>query len=97
GHPDHDATAAAVHAALQLSRLRCALIEFASYHSGANGFECECFLSGKTDACLRPLDNAQRSWKRSVLDCYTSQRDVLAQFPLFHEPLRMAPEYDFSL
>jgi N-acetylglucosamine malate deacetylase 2 len=97
GHPDHDATAAAVHAALQLSRLRCTLLEFAGYHAGANGFECECFLSGKTEACLRPLNEAQRRRKRTVLDCYTSQQHVLAQFPLRHEPLRMAPQYDFSL
>jgi LmbE family N-acetylglucosaminyl deacetylase len=96
GHPDHDATSATVHAALKLLNWPCTLLEFTSYHMGPNGFECECFLDGGPDVWLRPLNEEERRWKRDVLDRYRSQREVLAQFPLNNEPIRLAPHYDFS-
>ena len=96
GHPDHDATAAAVHAAVPLANLRCTVIEFAAYHAGAEGMECECFLHHPADVLPRPLSEQARHWKRGVLDCYGSQAPVLAQFPLRFEPLRPAPRYDFT-
>jgi LmbE family N-acetylglucosaminyl deacetylase len=96
GHPDHDATAAAVHAALRIRKTPCALAEFAGYHAGAAGMECECFLRGGADAVQRTLTPEQSRWKRGLLDCYSSQAHVLSQFPLRHEPLRLASPYDFS-
>ncbi len=99
GHPDHDATAAAVHAAARLApEADISILEFASYHAGANGFECERFLEpqqGVLDA--QPLSGEQREQKRAIFACYASQKGVLEQFPLEREPLRAAPEYDFSL
>jgi N-acetylglucosamine malate deacetylase 2 len=97
GHPDHDATAAAVHAAAQLSKPGLKLFEFAGYHAGADGMECECFL-GEDGAAPphRPLTGEEREWKRKVLAEYSSQTPVLSQFPLRYEPVRIAPAYDFS-
>jgi N-acetylglucosamine malate deacetylase 2 len=97
GHPDHDATAAAVHAAAFLARKRPRLLEFASYHAGPTGMECERFLGD--DRCSRPyrlLTKKERDWKRAVLKQYATQAETLAQFPLRCEPLRVAPQYDFS-
>jgi len=96
GHPDHDAAAAAVHAAVSLAKLPCTVIEFAGYHAGVQGMECECFLHHPADVLPRPISEPARQWKREVLDCYRSQARVLAQFPLRFEPLRPAPRYDFT-
>jgi len=99
GHPDHDATAAAVHAALHLARKRPKVFEFAGYHAGA-GMEFECFLgeedSPETHWPYRPLTPAERDFKRAVLHQFGSQATVLSQYPLVYEPLRIAPAYDFS-
>lgn len=95
GHPDHDATAAAVHAALHLLNEPCTLMEFAGYHAGPGGMECECFLGG-TDVLPRPLTKEERRWKRNLLNCFASQSRVLSQFPLRQEPLRLGMPYDFS-
>jgi LmbE family N-acetylglucosaminyl deacetylase len=97
GHPDHDATAAAVHAAARLAKHSPPVFEFASYHAGAGGMECECFLDEKAGSgSFQFLTAAQHAWKRRVLDRFESQAPVLHQFPLQSEPLRPAPVYDFS-
>ncbi|HVW10467.1 MAG TPA: PIG-L family deacetylase [Bryobacteraceae bacterium] len=96
GHPDHDATAAAVHAAAALAKRRPALFEFTSYHAGARGIECECFLGDNAESPSALLTAAAQAWKRRVIDCFRSQSRVLSQFPLRYEPLRAAPLYDFS-
>jgi LmbE family N-acetylglucosaminyl deacetylase len=96
GHPDHDATAAAVHAAVRLLKAPVPLTEFAGYHAGAAGMECECFLENGADVVPRLLTARESQWKRAVLNCYASQARVLAQFPLRREPLRPASRYDFA-
>ncbi len=96
GHPDHDASAAAVHAAVGLLKAPCKIAEFTGYHAGANGMECECFLEDGVDIAPRPLTYRESQWKRALLNCYPSQARVLAQFPLRHEPTRPAPLYDFT-
>jgi LmbE family N-acetylglucosaminyl deacetylase len=96
GHPDHDATAAAVHAAICLLKSPCALVEFAGYHAGPYGIECECFLDKTADVVERPLTISESRQKRDLLNCFASQSRVLAQFPLKDEPLRPAPQYDFA-
>ena len=97
GHPDHDATAAAVHAATLLAKNRPRLLEFASYHAGAGGMECERFLDEEAISVWdRRLTREQQEWKKNVLAQYRSQTRVLAQFPLSREPMRVAPVYDFS-
>jgi N-acetylglucosamine malate deacetylase 2 len=94
GHPDHDATAAAVHAAASLSGTGPEVLEFASYHAGPSGMECECFFGDEKR--YPPLTESERAWKRAVLSEYRSQARVVEKFPLLYEPLRKAPEYDFS-
>jgi LmbE family N-acetylglucosaminyl deacetylase len=100
GHPDHDATAAAVHAAISLLKATFPVVEFAGYHAsgfnGGNGMECECFPGDQAGVLRYPLKDRDRVWKRELLNCYASQARVLAQFPLECEPLRVAPHYDFA-
>jgi N-acetylglucosamine malate deacetylase 2 len=101
GHPDHDAVAAAVHSAVWLLQKRGRraprILEFASYHNSPSGMETECFLpSPDTAVQERTLTEAERAAKQRVFDCYASQRPVLMNFPARSEPLRTAPQYDFT-
>lgn len=99
GHPDHDACAAAVRFAC--SRLprggRPEVFEFASYHALPDGgVETECFLGNSSKMWSRVLTDVERRKKRDVLSCYASQQAVLSGFPVCQEPIRMAPDYDFT-
>ena len=101
GHPDHDSTAAAVHYAVACLRRAGSrsprVLEFASYHASEGGIEAEAFLQhSRAPFEHRALDEAERLAKRKLLSAYASQRSVLSQFPLCYEPVRAAPEYDFS-
>jgi LmbE family N-acetylglucosaminyl deacetylase len=96
GHPDHDAAAAAVYAARRLCGGSFSILEFASYHAGEAGLESERFLEHTVAVDPRPLSAEQRRHKQKIFECYASQRHVLQQFPLTQEPVRSAPEYDFS-
>lgn len=101
GHPDHDATAFAVHAACALLRqsgaAAPALVEMAGYHAVPAGVEWLTFLpmDGAPELTIH-LDIAQRAAKRRLLDCYTTQGRVLAQVGLEVERFRPAPRYDFA-
>jgi len=101
GHPDHDATAISVHRAvhsLRSTRIpEPVILEFASYHAGISGMETGCFLphlSGET--IQRKLSDEEQVKKRKLFKCYESQQKVLQYFSLDSEPLRVAPEYDFT-
>jgi N-acetylglucosamine malate deacetylase 2 len=101
GHPDHDATAVSVHRAAQLLRStpipEPAILEFASYHAGTNGIETGCFLPHlNTETIPRQLSEGEKIEKRKLFNCYESQQNVLQYFSLDNEPLRVAPEYDFT-
>jgi LmbE family N-acetylglucosaminyl deacetylase len=99
GHPDHDAAAFATHTAImkldaaQVSAPK--LIEFTSYHAGAEGIETGCFRGG-SEYALR-LSGFAREQKARMFACHRSQRDVLAAFPLDAELFRAAPRYNFSM
>ena len=101
GHPDHDAVTASVHCAATLIRMHGLMppliLEFASYHASPNGLESERFLN-HVDVPVRDreLNAEQRSAKQRLFRCYASQQSTLAWFPLQHEPIRLAPAYDFS-
>lgn len=95
GHPDHDATAFAVHAA-------CALVdsgapeiwEFSSYHNGNGAMEVFEFLGAPGLTVV--LSPQQRELKRRMYGCFRSQREVLQYFPIGTERFRPAPRYEFS-
>ena len=103
GHPDHDATAFAVHAAAALLRRRGEaapeLVEMTSYHRGTQGLRAGEFLpDAQADAGLASvhLDADAQRRKRALLACYASQRETLAQFGVDVERFRPAPAHDFS-
>ena len=93
GHPDHDATAWAVHAAAHSGP---ALIEMLSYHADAGGgIETDRFLPGPEPVQVA-LSPAEQAVKRRMLDCFATQAAVLAAFGTEREAFRTAPTYDFT-
>jgi LmbE family N-acetylglucosaminyl deacetylase len=100
GHPDHDATALAVHAACALAQRHDgtapALLEMTSYHMGAGGRVMSEFLPHPDAAVTTlPLGERERAFKRRLVACFSSQSRVLADFPVDVERFRPAPAYDF--
>jgi len=101
GHPDHDATAFATHAALRLleedGAPRPALLELSSYHAGPRGITTARFLPypGYTPRVIR-LDIGARALKRRMMACFATQRPTLRWFPVGVECFRIAPPYDFT-
>lgn len=94
GHPDHDATACAVHCALGHEMIA---LEFSSYHQGPHGMETECFLPEPSGRVYQHvLTDEEKRAKRKLFECYASQREVLQYFPAKAEPVRRAPIYDFA-
>ncbi len=104
GHPDHDAVAFAVHAAVALTSRTMGdpprIVEMSSYHRRDGALVNGAFLPSMDVRCERVrdgrLDDVARARKRAMLDAFTSQRDVLAAFDTLAEPLRCAPYYDFT-
>ena len=103
GHPDHDATAFAVHAAFGLIRQAGGtaprLIEMAGYHGLGGAFTAGTFLAHPEAGPVAtvPLDAAARDRKRRMLDCHETQRAVLAPFAVTVERFRPAPRYEFRI
>jgi LmbE family N-acetylglucosaminyl deacetylase len=100
GHPDHDTAALAVHLACAppaARRKRATVIEFPSYHLGANGARFGAFWRDPARReWIATLDVHERARKAKALECFASQRDMLRNFPLDAERFRRAPDYDFS-
>jgi LmbE family N-acetylglucosaminyl deacetylase len=98
GHPDHDATAFAVHAASRLAKRAPRIVEMVSYHNSPKGLLAGAFLPDRDCDALAvsvPLSDAQRGFKQSLIDCYASQRDTLRWLPVQVERFRPAPSHDF--
>jgi LmbE family N-acetylglucosaminyl deacetylase len=99
GHPDHDATAFAVHAARQLIEREhpaATLLEFTSYHLRNGHLQTYDFLGRDGLSRTIYLSTAQQRLKSAMLSCYVSQQGVLAAFAVAIERFRIAPQYDFS-
>jgi LmbE family N-acetylglucosaminyl deacetylase len=98
GHPDHDAAAFAVRAALSLAtgdgQPAPDLVEMAFYNEGGTDF----LESAGPPVLEIGLGPTERRMKRRLLGCYASQSTVLAAFPdvLERERFRCAPAYDFT-
>ena len=102
GHPDHDSTAFAVHAAQRLlqqeqnERAAFEAVEMTSYFHKEGRMITAAFLDGSpSDRVMIDLTEEQRQKKRAMLDCYPSQRVTLAAFDVHRECFRKAPKYDF--
>jgi LmbE family N-acetylglucosaminyl deacetylase len=101
GHPDHDATAFAVHAAAALiedAGPAPALIEMPLYHLGASGWTVQLFVAapGPPETAIR-LSNDQRRRKQAMLDAHETQRQILSIVTTDVERFRPAPAYDFTV
>lgn len=102
GHPDHDAVAFAAHAAVRLSRRPIALAEMTSYFaSSPNGPIVTGTFAARGRACGAPplsgwLADEDRELRRRMFASFESQTDVLSSFRHVAEPVRCAPEYDFT-
>ena len=96
GHPDHDATAFAVHTAVRRARTDAELAEFTSYHR-ANGRLCTAaFLPSDEQIYTVLLTGAEERHKQLMLDSFATQSEVLAAFKTDVERFRLAPAYDFT-
>ena len=104
GHPDHDASAFAVHAARELvehehPREAPLLAEMTSYYASDGGLVTATFRApaGRFCGIAHPgeLSDEACSRRRAMLAAFESQRDVLRIFGDEREPLRCAPQYDF--
>ena len=100
GHPDHDAASFAVHCACQLievdGKTPPAVIEMTAYHSNPTGLATGTFSTADQQITTLPLSPADRSRKRRMIDCFYSQRELLARFAIEFESFREAPAYDFT-
>ncbi len=97
GHPDHDACAFVVNAAVRCAGLDAVVIEAPFYHADAGGAGMRTgeFLGGVT-GCEAVLTESQTRKKRERLGCFLSQGETLGQFGVERERYRAAPAYDFT-
>jgi LmbE family N-acetylglucosaminyl deacetylase len=100
GHPDHDSTALAVHAACALlgrDGHAPAIVEMPLYRTGPEGMAAQSFAPVEDGAeCLIQLDWEQQRLKQAMYAAHASQHDVLLLFGVDTERFRAAPSYDFS-
>lgn len=98
GHPDHDAVAFAVHAAVRLAGGGRPIVEMPLYHAAPEGWARQVFAPGPAGAAPQGLvlTEAERDLKRRMAACHATQADTLAGFALDRESFRAAPAHDFT-
>jgi LmbE family N-acetylglucosaminyl deacetylase len=100
GHPDHDATAAAIEAACRLlgGGRAPAIVEMPFYRadSTGSGWIRQSFAEDGPAATFLRLSDVERARKRAMLDAHASQRATLESFGAADEVFRPAPARDFS-
>jgi LmbE family N-acetylglucosaminyl deacetylase len=106
GHPDHDAAAFTVRAAVELLRRQGEdapeILEMPLYHARpgttrGDDLIKQDFLPSPNGAVQLQLSAAEQDLKRRMCDCFITQRHILSWFmPLIHETFRRAPACDFT-
>ncbi len=101
GHPDHDSTAFAVHAACDLLRQEQGtvpiILEAASYFNRAGIMATSEFLPrARTEIKTLALTKEEIQFKQRLFACFKTQQNVLQYFPIALERIRLAPHYDFT-
>jgi LmbE family N-acetylglucosaminyl deacetylase len=101
GHPDHDATAFAVHAAVALversAGIAPSVIEMPYYHASADGWIRQSFLACDGSPELRlDLDLDQQAFKARLFAAHATQKAVLESFSVATERFRVAPHTEFT-
>jgi LmbE family N-acetylglucosaminyl deacetylase len=97
GHPDHDAAAFAVRAALRLMNSASVHLEFASYNRIGGVHRWLTYLPQPAgECCAIPISEEGRIRKQMLLNCFQTQQRTLQGIPLDWEYLRVAPAYRFT-
>lgn len=102
GHPDHDATAFATHAALRLIRNNGfrppVVFEMALRPSRDFKRKIQEFLPGaERETTTLLLDDRARALKQQMFACFETQRESLKASPFGPERFRQPAGYDFSV
>jgi N-acetylglucosamine malate deacetylase 2 len=102
GHPDHDATAFATHAALRLLRRNGfkppSIFEIAIRPSRDGTKRVLDFLpTGAGEITTLMLDEKTLDLKRQMFACFTTQPDLPRETAFSRERFRKPPRYDFAL
>lgn len=100
GHPDHDATAFAVHGAVRILKAegrKIDIVEMPLYRLGLEGMVTQDFGEPVEQMLLVPLSGEERARKRRMIAAHASQQATLAVFSTATERYRTAPDYDFTI
>jgi N-acetylglucosamine malate deacetylase 2 len=100
GHPDHDATALAVHAAAALLARHghaVSIVEMPFYHLGPSGPVRQLFAAPAAHPEIHfALSPPEKALKRRMIEMHATQQITLAPFSVDSERFRRAPSYDFA-
>jgi N-acetylglucosamine malate deacetylase 2 len=98
GHPDHDASAFAVHAAVRgMPNRAAAVVEMPFYRARGDGTARQCFAAAADcPHTIVRLGAKGLRRKREMVAAYVSQKTTLSPFRLDIEQFRPAPRYDFA-
>jgi len=100
GHPDHDATAFAVHAAARLLSTEgrpVLVVEMPYYKTGDGDMTRQRFSPApEVQEITIPLTPDEQDLKRRMMAAHQTQAAILAPFDVATEHFRIAPQYDFA-
>lgn len=98
GHPDHDAVALAVRAAVALYARgghKISIVEMPYYRAGVRGIVHQAFAPPAGRQIRIRLEPWEQERKREMLAAHASQASVLASFSIVNEKFRVAAPFDF--